>query len=865
MKNDNLEINRTALRVMFDPKEINIRTVARKIKHCSKVYVPPNDDALAIISYDTPEAAEKALNILRYNPAIKLINFHFRRVGNPTVTLQNGNDGTTTPTPATPHIPETPHFQQLPNLPKCAKCFAWPVVKRCSICGTSYCDVNCQKQDWPLHKEHCMPNLFLDLALEAMASQITAEQKMQYYAQQKPPIAAYSPNPLEKQEKLNEPANLHQDRDRACQQQGDPQQKRLAVQPGEKQQNNKRYDSSKEKDGTLFRQDFQRENSQQEKYQQKEKSQQMLPQQESARKQSQQGNESRQKQPQKEAQQKQIKQELQNPQQRHQLQEPQQNQLKQEPQKHPEQNQFKQEQKKQPEKNQLKQEPQKHPEQNQMKQKPHKQPEQNQFKQEQKKQPEKNQLKKESQKHPEQNQMKQEPHKQPEQNQMEQEQQQQKSQQKQPQQASPTEQQQLLNKLPLRALVAKAKEDSKRRVLRQGSFPPVGSEVKIAHVAENTMFIFESGSDSNGPSSQYLKVVERCFVGGEGAKKYLIQAPVAGDIVYAPFEEVYYRAEVNGVEGDTATVFFTDFGNTETLEWKNFKEIEDPEIKYADRLIHEVQIEHLPTFTDFVRMKLQALEGEAFELTKITDIPNSKAKKVELRHSKELYFLSEMIRKLSKDNDELEKKQTASPGEKIDTAEQTVAPPDPKSYVPVSISELSEVCIPYGDDIKLMIIDAAEVYDAESHRLAVIDIARNDAFAMVLAEVCKYGEADSNVYSPEELHHLCLVQWDGIWSRAVPLAIGSKEETSIPYCLLDLGIIKTVESKHVRRFPYALSRKLYVADCIVQNPETLCKLATAGVQNTELLTGKIVKVNVIPKKNNSDENEIQEIRIISVI
>uniref|UniRef100_A0A182FAU5 Tudor domain-containing protein n=1 Tax=Anopheles albimanus TaxID=7167 RepID=A0A182FAU5_ANOAL len=690
MENENFEIDKSTLRVIFDPKEVNLRSVVKQNKQCKKVYIPPDNDALAIVSYTSPDI------------------------------------------------------------------------------------------------------LLVDHELETVVSKITAEQKMRYYTEQKPPTAAKSsPIPLMKLEVLNKPANFHQDRNHPSQQQGDLQQQRPSEEPGEKQQNNRlmRQDSGKENDETVVRQVLQRENGYHDKYQQKEKHQQKEtpnqkhPQQESPQRQSQQADQLHQKQPLKEV---------------HQI--------------------------------QANNTPQQKPKQRESQQKPKQREQQQKPEQESQKQSQE------------------EPIKEPPQNQ--------------PQQPPAKDQQQLLNKLPLRALVAKAKEDGKRKVLQQGSFPSVGSAVKIAHVAENTMFLFEAGSGSTGPSSQYLKVVERCFVGGEAAQKYLIHAPVAGDIVYAPFEEVYYRAEVKSVKGDEAIVFFTEFGNTESLEWKKFKEIEDPEVKYADRLIHEVQIENLPTFTDFVRTKLQALEGEEFGLSKVVDIPNSKAKMVELRHSKELYYLSEMMLKLSKDNDELKKKHMASPVENVDRANQAVVPPDPKSYVPVSIAELSEVCIPYGDGIELMIIDAGEVYDDASHRLAVIDIERNDAFANVLAEVCKYGEADSNVYSPEELHHLCLVQWEGIWSRAVPLAVGSKEEASSPYCLLDLGIIKAVESSHVRRFPQALSRKLYVADCIVQNPDTLCKLGTGGVQNTELLTGKMIKVNVAPKKNASDE--IQEILIISV-
>uniref|UniRef100_A0A182FAU4 Uncharacterized protein n=2 Tax=Anopheles albimanus TaxID=7167 RepID=A0A182FAU4_ANOAL len=569
-------------------------------------------------------------------------------------------------------------------MPSCAKCFACPVMRKCITCGTFYCDVKCQKQHWPVHKENCMPHLTIDTEIEKAIYMST------YDVEQKP-------NPTAKPVQ-SKPAHLAKDKERAG-----------SYQPVGDSQNQ----SSK----LLLLQllpDAHKLTMKQQKSEQAQRN--------SA----------------------QFNNTTDNP------------------------------------------------------------------------------TKVQSQpKHVAQ---------------------------KQPQEDFQNQS----NILKPKCLLSKLR-DAKKRKLMTSSFPTVGSGVKIAYVAEDALYIYNSGPGPYGQPNPYLKTVERSFIGGRAVKEYLMQAPLPDDIVFAPLAGAYYRAEVKTIQGDKAIVFFTDFGNTETLEWKKFKEIEDPEIKYGDRLIHEVQIENVPILTDSIRKHLQTLEGEAFELSKVVDIPNSKTKMVELRHSKELYYLSEMLRKLSKDSDELKKKQTSSAKASV---QHRNIPPDPISYVPVSMDELSEVCIPCGDGVELMIIDAGELNDS-SHRLAVIDVAQQEAFAKLLAEVGKYGKMDGNVYIPEETHHLCLVKWDGIWSRAVPLAIESQKDASNPYCLLDLGIMKTVKSTNVRRFPHALSRKLYVAECIVENPDFLNTIASGSDHNPDMLVGKKIIAEVLSSTSSDEEQRIR--------
>ncbi|XP_050098094.1 uncharacterized protein LOC126578979 [Anopheles aquasalis] len=700
--------------VKLSSDDVPIRTIARRYRDCMKVYIPPNDKTTARIMFASVESATYAANEIAKQPGVfsvtpckdgptepdrtswrngsdkateessKAFKKSWKTYKKPTESKQVGEAGISAPSGSPPHGGTS---KALMKMPSCAKCFACPVMRKCITCGTYYCDVKCQTQHWPVHKENCMPRLAIDTEVEK-AIYMSA-----YEVEQKP-----QPSTKPLQSKALQTAKAKE-----C--------------PGNQQQ--PVVDSQVQSPKLLlqqFMQDAQKLPKKQQKLEQIQRN--------SAHHNNTNDNPTKVQTQPKHVAQKQPQEDVQN-------------------------------------------------------------------------------------------------------------------------QSTPTP----------KSLLSKLLDGKKLRKLLTSSFPAVGSDVKIAHVAEDAIYIYNSGPGPHGQPNQYLKTVERCFVGGRAVKEHLRQAPLPDDIVYAPLAGAYYRAEVKSIQYDKAVVFFTDFGNTDILEWKNFKEIEDPEIKYGDRLIHEVQIENVPILTDSIRKHLQTLEGEAFQLSKVVGMPNGKAKIVELRHSKELYYLSEMIRKLSKDKDALIMKQTSTP-----KASPQQVPPDPNSYVPVSMDELSEVCIPCGDDVELMIIDAGEVYDS-SHRLAVIDVAQQEAFAKLLAEVGKYGKTDGDIYSPEETHHLCLVQWDGIWSRAVPLAIESKEASNL-YCLLDLGIMKTVESTYVRRFPHALNRKLYVAECIVENPNFLSTMASGSDQNPDLLVGKKIKVEVL---SGTSPDEEQRIRVKSAL
>jgi hypothetical protein len=48
---------------------------------------------------------------------------------------------------------------------------------------------------------------------------------------------------------------------------------------------------------------------------------------------------------------------------------------------------------------------------------------------------------------------------------------------------------------------------------------------------------------------------------------YIIDKPIIGDIVAAPFENdpLWYRAKVMAVEGDTVDLFYVDYGDSSCL------------------------------------------------------------------------------------------------------------------------------------------------------------------------------------------------------------------------------------------------------------------------------------------------------------
>ncbi|XP_052863681.1 uncharacterized protein LOC128270320 [Anopheles cruzii] len=390
-------------------------------------------------------------------------------------------------------------------------------------------------------------------------------------------------------------------------------------------------------------------------------------------------------------------------------------------------------------------------------------------------------------------------------------------------------------------------ESCSKTALQQADFPAVGATVKISFIGNNEMYIYDVGPGPNGRSNSHTQLVRRCLEEGRKKGNTLTKAPVVGDILLAPFSGEYYRAVVNSVEGNCADVFFVDFGNSEKLEWSRFKEILEPVLKSADRSAHEVWIINVSKFTEPIRQKLNELEDEEFELSKVIDMSSTSIKLVDLRHPKELYFLSDKLRQLPEKGKEI-----CKPPEK----KNIVVASAPETYVPVMDDEVIEATIPAEDGVELIIIDASYLNHDSNNQIAVVVKANQKKYDELLSEIHSYGEADVNEYQPKQCGELCLVRYESIWTRAMPTDI---QRDLIEYMLFDLGVLCTVPSKNVRRFPPKLSRTLYVTDCIVDNPETLCTLAKEST--AEKLRTKLIKVNVKPER---ESNDAQHVTVVSV-
>ncbi|XP_052866065.1 uncharacterized protein LOC128272319 [Anopheles cruzii] len=391
----------------------------------------------------------------------------------------------------------------------------------------------------------------------------------------------------------------------------------------------------------------------------------------------------------------------------------------------------------------------------------------------------------------------------------------------------------------------KAEEGSKT-ALRLADFPAVGDTVKISFVGKNELYIYGAGPGPNGRPNSHIQLIRRCLEEGRKKGNTLTKAPVVGDILLAPFSGEYYRAVVNSVEGKGANVFFVDFGNSEQLEWAEFKTILEPDLKYADRIAHEVWIANVSKFTEPIRVQLNELEAEEFELSNVIDMSNTSVKLVELRHPTELYYLSDKLRQLHKKDEEV-----CKPAE----MQKVVVAPVPETYVPVLDDEIIETSIPAENGVELIIIDASYVQHSFS-QISVLVKANHQKYGELMKEIHRYGEADTNEFKPRECGELCLVYFESVWTRAMSTDVQSDTGD---YMLFDLGILCSVPLKNVRRFPPKLSRTLYVTDCIVDNPETLFTLANGST--AENLRTKQITVNVKPDRDSGDSQHVTVIDV----
>ncbi|XP_052888906.1 uncharacterized protein LOC128297321 [Anopheles moucheti] len=365
-----------------------------------------------------------------------------------------------------------------------------------------------------------------------------------------------------------------------------------------------------------------------------------------------------------------------------------------------------------------------------------------------------------------------------------------------------------------------------KREIEYSPFPREGEYVKIAYVTDSMLYVYRSGQEANGQSNRYLDFVKRSIECARNVKQMLQAAPNVGDVAFGPFDGDYYRAVVKSIEGTRVSVFFPDFGNTQTVEWKEMKEIPNKEIQYGMCYTHGVMIDGVPKFSPAVRKYLsELLELDEFELIKVSD--NKHVKTIGLRHVQELYHLSTKILGIAENEQKMEKP----------IVKEAPAIVDPASYAPVTAEDFEEHDLPMNKEILLTIVDASELNI--SNQISVILNSDNAAFSKVISDCNEYGNKDPNPYQPKIENEAFLIQFDEVWCRAMV----ASNDVEVMYYLLDLGIIRATD-KHpkLRRYPAGLTRRVYVSECFVDNPDALGSSEAVG--KNEQFLGRTVKATM---------------------
>nr|XP_029715939.1 uncharacterized protein LOC109425508 isoform X3 [Aedes albopictus] len=401
-----------------------------------------------------------------------------------------------------------------------------------------------------------------------------------------------------------------------------------------------------------------------------------------------------------------------------------------------------------------------------------------------------------------------------------------------------------------RLKIAKSGGGVTRGILQAGPFPREGAAVKItASLPSGVLYIYHNNG-KDGQQSEYYLLTNRMFKAANDAGA-LKAVPTVDDVIFAPFLGGYYRAKVLAVNVEKLQVFYVDFGNTDTVEWKQSREIADEDLKWARYLTYPVKLEGVESFSGEMLKLLETLEHvEEFEMVRADSMPGSEMKSVILKRPKqsltlnmELMEVKERELRERKEREQKSKQQqqqsssaeqsSSSSAQKAKVADVKIA--DPSNYEPVLFDESMETSpLPFGSTKKLIIIDASEVM--ETRIISVVAAENVEKYAAVLEHCGLAGAKDSNVYKPIEEGEVCLVLHQEDWSRALyDISDGS-------YMLLDVGIIATVPAGNVRRFPPKLSHMVYNNEVVVENLPKLKAMMKDGKSDT--VHGAIIEAKV---------------------
>ncbi|XP_050078909.1 tudor domain-containing 6-like [Anopheles maculipalpis] len=392
--------------------------------------------------------------------------------------------------------------------------------------------------------------------------------------------------------------------------------------------------------------------------------------------------------------------------------------------------------------------------------------------------------------------------------------------------------------------------------LQHAPFPDPGSKMMISYVADDMLYIYETGTGPNGDPNSFEVLIARSIECSRTVQSYISTPPIVGDIVFAAYDGDYYRAVVKSISNATVEVLFPDFGNSQTVQWNTLKEIPDPKIKYANCLTHPVWIQNVPSFTITMKKFLnQHVDVTEFMLHTVIDVPNTSTKMVEMYQCSDQYYLSVKLQNISLQADSsaiAKKKVDVQPKSPQHTSKYVIT--NANTYKPVYIEELIDVKTIEGKGIELVIINASE------SQLSVVTKTNFALYKAMLKDSDVYGKIDPNPYEPKE-NEVCLVKRDGIWYRAVTLQVVDDEAN---FYLLDEQQFIGSNDIEVRRYPPGLTRQQFVVECVVENTNVLLNAMGGSETNAHELSGCFMTADVYQSPADEDTYETTHLTILSI-
>lgn len=384
----------------------------------------------------------------------------------------------------------------------------------------------------------------------------------------------------------------------------------------------------------------------------------------------------------------------------------------------------------------------------------------------------------------------------------------------------------------------------RRQILEPGRFPPEGVRVKITtSLQSGTLYIYHSNSQHGG-QSDFQTLINRLHQAADNESRPLEEAPEVEDVVFAPYQGMFYRAKVLAVKEGKIEVQFPDFGNLDTVVWKECREILNEELKWARYLSFPVTLEGVEgPLTTEQKQLVESLEfEEEFELVKAESVGDSEVREVVLKRERQNVTLNMTLVEL-KEKEQRQRRQREEQRlekERLEKAEQEKKElaskiADPASYKPVMFDEcITTKQLTPDQRYNLAIIDASDVLETK----VISVIAAEDApqYAAVIQDCERFGLADPNKYRPTEIGEVCLGRHENDWTRV--LFDGEGEQA----LLLDVGALQIPDE--FRRFPTGMSRVVYNNEVVVENFPLLETMMKDG--KPESLNGTTIDAWVAP-------------------